>query len=388
VPQIIAFCSDFTSLVPGDVIATGTPEGVGHRRNPPLWMKPGDVLDFRHRHLAQPRGGREGIKTGATVMLAKIILLCVAVATAAGGASAQTYPTKPIRVVVGFAPGGPADVMARLIGQRIASILGHGFVIDNRPGAGGTIGARAVAESEPDGYTLLLGNTSTLVISPLIYKNLGYDAVRSFVPVASLGTTANLLIVHPALPVRSVAELVAFARGSPGKLNFSSAGIGTPPHLIGEMFKQRLGLDVVHVPYKGGGPSVAAVIAGETQFSFENPASSLPVAQAGNVRALASTGATRGAQTPDLPTMIEAGVPDFASVSFTGVVAPAGTPAAIVQRLNAAINESLRSPDVGGTLVRLNVEAQVASPEEFAAFLARERDKWSVVVRRSGVQAP
>ncbi len=188
------------------------------------------------------------------------MFLCAGVAgtcAISGIASAQTYPGKPIRVVVGFAPGGPADVMARLIGQRLTSVLGQSFVVDNRPGAGGTIGARAVAESEPDGYALLLGNTSTLVISPLIYRNLGYDAVKSFAPVALLGTTSNLLIVNPALPVKSVQELIALARNSPGKLNYSSAGIGTPPHLIGEMFKQRLGLDIVHVPYKGGGPSVA-----------------------------------------------------------------------------------------------------------------------------------
>src|SRR5262247_4003583 len=330
-----------------------------------------------------------GIKSGATAMLAKPTFLSaiVAVACAASGiASAQTFPNRPIRIVVGFAPAGPADVMARLIGQRLTSILGQSIVIDNRPGAGGTIGARAVAESEPDGYTLLLGNTSTLVISPLIYKNVNYDPVKGFAPVASLGTTSNLMIVNPALPATSVQELIALARARPGKLNYSSAGIGTPPHLIGEMFKQRLGLDVVHVPYKGGGPSVQAVVAGETQFSFENPASSLPLVQAGNVRALASTSDSRGAQTPDLPTMIEAGVPDFTSVSFTAVVAPAGTPAAIVGKLNGAINESLRSPEVASTLVKLSVDAKITSPEEFAAFLARERDKWTTVVKTAGVQ--
>jgi tripartite-type tricarboxylate transporter receptor subunit TctC len=324
-------------------------------------------------------------------VLTKRAFLCTAAAAGAGAvsgvASAQTYPSKPIRIVVGFAPGGPADVMARLIGQRMTPVLGQSIIIDNRPGAGGTIGARAVAESDPDGYTLLLGNTSTLVISPLIYKNVGYDAVRGFAPIALLGTTSNLLIVNPALPVKSVQELISLARSGPGKLNYSSAGIGTPPHLIGEMFKQRLGLDVVHVPYKGGGPSVAAVVAGETQFSFENPASALPLVQAGNVRALASTSEARGSQTPDLPTMIEAGVPDFTSVSFTAVVAPAGTPAMIVGRLNAAINESLRSPEVAGTLTKLNVDARLSSPDEVAAFLARERDKWTTVVRTAAVQA-
>jgi tripartite-type tricarboxylate transporter receptor subunit TctC len=268
----------------------------------------------------------------------------------------------------------------------MSAILGQSIVVDNRPGAGGTIGARAVAESDPDGYTLLLGNTSTLVISPLIYRNVNYDPAKGFAPVATLGTTSNLLIVNPALAATSVQELIALARKSPGKLNYSSAGIGTPPHLIGEMFKQRLGLDIVHVPYKGGGPSVQAVVAGETQFSFENPAPSLPLVQAGNVRALAVTSEARTSQMPDLPTMIEAGVPDFTSVSFTAVVAPGGTPAAIVNRLNAAINESLKSPDVAGTLVKLSVDAKISSPEEFAAFLAKEHAKWTTVIKTAGVQ--
>jgi tripartite-type tricarboxylate transporter receptor subunit TctC len=313
---------------------------------------------------------------------AVVALACAA----AGPAAAQTYPSKPIRLVVGFAPGGPADVMARLIGQRMTAILGQAVVVDNRPGAGGTIGARAAAEADSDGTTLLLGNTSTLVIGPLTYKNAGYDPVKSFAPVALLGTTASLLIAHPGLPAKSVLELIALARASPGKLNFSSAGIGTPPHLIGEMFKQRLALDVVHVPYKGGGQSVAAVIAGETQFSFENPAVSLPLVQAGTVRGLAVTSDARSAQAPDLPTMIEAGVPDFTSVSFTAVVAPAGTPATMVDKLNAAINESLASPEVAGTLVKLSVDAKSVSPPALAAFLTRERDKWTAVVKAAGVQ--
>jgi tripartite-type tricarboxylate transporter receptor subunit TctC len=314
--------------------------------------------------------------------LCAIVAACAFVAPAA----AQTYPNKPVKLVVGFAPGGPADVMARLIGQRMTAILGQPVVIDNRAGAGGTIGARAVAESEPDGHTLLLGNTSTLVISPLIYKNVNYDHVKGFAPIALLGTTSNILIVNPELPVKSVRELIAFARAKPGQLNYSSAGIGTPPHLIGEMFKQRLNLDIVHVPYKGGGPSLQAVVAGETQFSFENPAPSLPLVQAGNVRALAVTSETRTAQLPDVPTMIEAGVPDFVSVSFTAVVAPAGTPAATVNKLNAAINESLKSPEVGPTLVKLSVDAKAISPEDFAAFLARERDKWATVVKGAAIQ--
>jgi tripartite-type tricarboxylate transporter receptor subunit TctC len=321
-----------------------------------------------------------------SIKRALLYAIAATVCALAVPASAQTYPNKPIRIVVGFAPGGPADVMARLVGQRMTAILGQSIVVDNRPGAGGTIGARAVAESDPDGYTLLLGNTSTLIISPLIYRQVNYDPVKGFAPVASLGTTSNVLIVNPALAVGSVQELVALARKNPGKLNYSSAGIGTPPHLIGEMFKQRLNLDIVHVPYKGGGPSVQAVVAGETQFSFENPAPSLPLVRAGNVRALAVTSETRRSQTPDLPTMIEAGVPDFTSVSFTAMVAPAGTPAAIVGRLNAAINESLKSPEVANVLVTHSVDAKVSSPEELASFLAKERAKWTTVTKTAGIQ--
>ena len=188
-------------------------------------------------------------------LLRSIALGAWVACAASGTASAQAFPTKPIRIVVGFAPGGPADVMARLIGQRMSAILGQSVVIDNRPGAGGTIGARAVAESDPDGYTLLLGNTSTLVIGPLHLQERRLRSRQGFAPIALLGTTSNLMITNPELPARSVQELIAYARANPGKLNFSSAGIGTPPHLIGEMFKQRLGLDIVHVPYKGGGPS-------------------------------------------------------------------------------------------------------------------------------------
>ena len=300
-------------------------------------------------------------------------------------AGAQIVASKPIRLVVGFAPGGPTDVLARLVGQRAGAILGQSVVVDNRAGASGAIAARAVAESDPDGTTLLLGSTSTLVIAPLVYKNVGYDPVKDFAPVALLGTTSSILIVNPALPVRTIAELTALARAQPGRLNYSSPGIGTPPHLIGEMLKQRLGLEVVHVPYKSGGLSVQAVIAGETQFSFENPAAVLPLVEAGTVRALAVTSATRSPAMPDLPTMIEAGVPDFTSVSFTAVLAPAGTPAAIVGRLNAAINESLRSPEVAATLARLAVESKIASPAELAAFVAGEREKWSTIVK-SGIR--
>jgi tripartite-type tricarboxylate transporter receptor subunit TctC len=313
-------------------------------------------------------------------------LVAVWAVMSAAGAAAQTYPTKPIRLVVGFAAGGPADVMARLLAPRMSMALGQTVVVDNRPGAGGTIAARAVAEAEPDGHTLLLGNTSTLVISPLIYRNIGYDPLKGFAPVARLGTTANLLVVNPKLPVKTVQELVAYGKANPGKLNYASPGIGTPPHLIGEMLKLRTGLDAVHIPYKGGGQAMQAVIAGDVQFTVENPAVSLPLSQAGTVRALAVTSDTRHPQASDLPTMIESGVPDFVSVSFTGVVAPAGTPPVIVNRLNALINETLKSPEVGATLVKLAVDAKSETAAEFTAFLTKELERLAPVVKAAGIQ--
>jgi tripartite-type tricarboxylate transporter receptor subunit TctC len=301
-------------------------------------------------------------------------------------AAAQTYPARPIRMVVGFSPGGPADVMARLIGQHMAMTLGQPIVVENRAGAGGTIAARFVAESEPDGYTLLLGNTSTLVISPLMYKNVGYDALKAFAPIARLGTTSDILVTNPKFPAKSLPELIAFARANPGKLNFSTPGIGTPPHLIGEMLKLKAGIEIVHIPYKSGGQSIQAVVAGEVQFTFENPAVALPLVQAGVVRTLAVTSAARHPQAPDVPTMVEGGLPDFVSVSFTGVVGRAGIPGNIVAKLNSVINESLKSPDVAATLEKLAVDVKNETPAQFAAFLAEEMTTMTPVIQAAGLQ--
>jgi len=315
-----------------------------------------------------------------------IILSAIAAASlAADPASAQTYPTKPIRIVVGFAPGGPADVMARLIAPKVTAALGQSVVVDNRPGAGGTIAARAVSEAEADGHTLLLGNTSTLVISPLIYRNIGYDPLKGFSPIARIGVTSNLMIATPSFNVKTVADIIAYAKANPGKLNYASAGVGTPPHLIGEMFKLRAGINAVHIPYKGGGPSLQALIAGEAQYSFENTATSLPPAQAGLVRPIAVTGESRSPQAPDVPTMIESGLPGFVSVSFTGMVGPAGMPVAAVTRLNAVVNESLTSPEIAAVLVKQAVDVKNETPAQFAAFLASELERLAPIVRAAGV---
>jgi len=303
----------------------------------------------------------------------------------AGPASAQGFPSRPIRMLVGFSPGGPADVMARLIGQRLTVTLGRPIVVENRAGAGGTIAARVVAEAEPDGYTLLLGNTSTLVISPLMYKNVGYDALKAFAPIARLGITSDILVTNPGFPAKTLAELIASAKANPGKLNYSTPGIGTPPHLIGEMLKLRAGVDIVHVPYKSGGQSIQAVIAGEVQFTFENPAVALPLVQAGAVRALAVTSAARHPQAADVPTLVEGGLPGFFSVSFTGVVGPAGIPRDIVTKLNSAINDSLKSPDVAATLGKLAVDVKNETPGEFAAFLTGEMAATTPVIKAAGL---
>jgi tripartite-type tricarboxylate transporter receptor subunit TctC len=302
-----------------------------------------------------------------------------------GAAVAQSYPVKPIKLIVPFAPGGPADVIGRIIGQQAGIILGQSFVVENRGGAGGSIGARLAAQAEPDGYTLLFANTSTLSINPAVYRNLDYDPAKVFVPVALVGTTSNLVVVYPALPVKSIAELIAYGKANPGKLAYSSPGVGTPPHMIGEMLKLRTGLDITHVPYKSGGSSTQDVVSGQVPLTFENPAVSLPLVLAGSIRAIAVTSEARNPRLPDVATVAET-IPDFVSVSFTGVVAPAGVSPAIVAKLNAAINESLKAPAVMATLAKLSVDIKPGTPAEFGAFLAKEREKWQGVARAAHIQ--
>lgn len=314
------------------------------------------------------------------------VLALIAGITVSTVASAQVYPVRPIRLIVPYSAGGPADVVARVLGQRLSAILGQAFVVENRAGAGGSIGGRAVATSDPDGYTLLFGATGPLVISPIVFKLPDYDPSKSLVPVALVGTTSNILVVNPSLPVHSVQELVAYAKANPGKLSYSSPGVGTPGHMIGEMLKLKTGIDMVHVPYKGGGNATQDVIGGQVQLTFENPAVSLPLARSGAVRALATTSSVRNPQIPELPTMIEAGVPDFVSVSFTGIVAPASTPEAIIRKLNAAVNESLKDTAVQSVLLKLAVDIHGGSPEEFGVYLRHEREKWSEVAKAANLQ--
>ena len=312
---------------------------------------------------------------GATALLA----LCAS-------AAAQSYPTQPIKIIVPFSAGGPTDVISRLIAQRVGPILGGTMLVENRLGAGGVIGARAVIAAPADGYTLLVGNTATLAINRAIGKKLDYDPATAFTPVARIATSSNVLAVNPALPVKSVAELVAYAKANPGKLSYSSPGVGTPAHLIAEWFKAKAGLDLVHVPYKGGGVSIQDVMTGQVQLTFENPATALPMIQAGSVRALAVTSETRSSHLPDVPTMIESGITDFATVSFFGLVVKTGTPDALIAQLNDAVNRSLAAPEARATLAQLSLDVGSGSPAEFAAYLARERDKWEEIARLAHVQ--
>ena len=316
-----------------------------------------------------------------TLIAAAITMLSLAVP-----ALAQTYPDRLIRMVVPFPPGGPVDIIARIVTQGLPQILGQTIIIENRAGASGTIGARAVAASPADGYTLLFGNISSLVVTPVVTNNRDFDPDKTFTAVAKTSQNYEVLVVHPDFPAKSVRDLVAYAKANPGKLNFGSAGIGNATHLAAELFKQRTGVDIVHVPYKGAFEAVTGVMAGQVQMFFGDIGGVLPLIREGRVRALAISSATRSADLPTLPTMIESGVPGYVVLTYTGVVAPAATPPAIVQRLNAALNASLQTPEAAAALRRIGAESAPSSAQDFAAFLAGERDKWREVVRLSGIK--
>jgi tripartite-type tricarboxylate transporter receptor subunit TctC len=303
-----------------------------------------------------------------------------------GLAAAQSYPSRPINMIVPFTAGGPVDVAARIVSQHLPRILGQSVVIENRAGAAGSLGAKAVASAEPDGYTLLWGNISTLVVLPVVTNNRDYDPARQFVPIAKVSQNHEVLVVQSAFAAKSVGELVASAKANPGKLNYGSAGHGNATHLAAELFKLRTGIDIVHVPYKGASDAVTAVLGGQVQMFFGDIAGVLPFLREGTLRALAVSSEARNPLVPDVPTMRESGVPDYVVSTYVGVVAPAGTPAAIVQRLNAAINESMTSPDAASAFARLGAEIRPAAPQDFAAFLAAETRKWADVVKAANIK--
>lgn len=302
----------------------------------------------------------------------------------AAGAAAEPYPTRLIKLILPQPPGGPGDMFARLIAQQMSASLGQPVIVDNRPGGALMIGTSAVAAAKPDGYTLLFVPPGPLTVRPAIAKDLGYDPIKSFAPVALVASSPQILVVSPALPVQSVRELVAYARDNPGVLNLSIPGIGTQPHLIGELFKQRTGVSILTVPYKGSA-AVTDLLAGRVQMYFGPAQDLLPHIQIGKLRPLAVLSATRRPELPNVPTMAESGYDGFDVSFWVGIVAPAGTPSDIVARLNAAINAGLASVEMRDRLAKVGADPRPGTPQEFAAFIAAEARQWANVARAAGI---
>jgi tripartite-type tricarboxylate transporter receptor subunit TctC len=303
---------------------------------------------------------------------------------AVGLARAQSYPERPIKLVVPFPAGGATDTSARLVAQRLQMGLGQTVIIENQGGAGGTIGAKQVAAAAPDGYTLMMGSVGTFGSHPVLYK-LDYDPMKAFAPVATAVVDKSVLVAGPALKVKTIQELVQYAKANPGKLNYGNA-IGIGPHFIAEMFKIKAGVNIVHIPYRGGAPMITDLLAGQIDMTINGKSVLLPHIQAGKVRALAVASAERWADLSDVPTLVESGYMDVPYDTLFGVLAPAGTPAAIVDKLNATINEGLRSPETRAAFDKLGIEPKITTPQEFAAIIAEEAPKWAEVVRRTGIK--
>jgi tripartite-type tricarboxylate transporter receptor subunit TctC len=318
--------------------------------------------------------------------LSTATLCVVGLASATNGISADVYPSKPIRMIVAYPPGGGTDIIARLIGDKLGKELDRTIIIDNRPGANGNIGSEIAANAPPDGYTLLMG-TANLTVNPSLYRKLGYQTLKDFAPVSLVTQTPNILVVHPSVPVKSVRELIAFAKAEPGKLNFSSNGAGSVSHLAGELLKSDAGIDILHIPYKGAGPGITALITGEVQLMFANPLAVLPHIAAGKLRALAITSSKRSAALPELPTMEESGLPDFVAVSWYGILAPAGTPEDIVLKLNRAVLRGLSRTDLHDHLLKGGSIPIGNTSRDFAVFIEAEMVKWAKVIKKSGANA-
>jgi tripartite-type tricarboxylate transporter receptor subunit TctC len=316
---------------------------------------------------------------------ARAALAALLLSALAGAASAQ-YPSHPVRFIVPSAVGGGTDIIARAIALKLSESLGAQFVVENRPGAGQMIGIELAAKAPADGYTILMA-ASTLAINPIMYKAVPYDPVRDFAPITQAATLPNVVVVHPSLPVKSITELIAYAKAHPGQLNFASAGIGTSPQMSIELLKSMAGIDMVHIPYKGTAPGVVDVLAGQVLVMAPNVLTALPHIKSGKLRALAVTSPKRSAALPDVPTVAEAGLPGYDSTQWYGVLAPAGTQREIVARLHGAIARALRDEEVGRRLAADGAEPVGSSPEEFAAFIKSETEKWAKVARAAGIKA-
>jgi tripartite-type tricarboxylate transporter receptor subunit TctC len=313
-----------------------------------------------------------------------LVAALVAVATCA---TAQTYPTRPIRLVVPFPPGGTTDILAREAGERLSVTLGQPVVIDNRPGAGGNIGADIVAKSAPDGYTLLMATVGTHAINPSLYSKMPYDHIKDFAPVVLVAGVPNVLEVTPSLPVNSVADLIKLAKEKPGQLNFASSGNGTSIHLSGELFKSMAGVNMTHIPYKGSAPALADLVGGQVQLMFDNLPSSLPQIKAGKLRAIAVTSAQRAPALPNIPTIAESGLPGYEASSWFGIAAPRGTPGEIIETLNRESNAGLADPAIKDRLLDMGGMLLTGSPADFGKLIANETEKWGKVIREAGIKA-
>jgi len=300
-------------------------------------------------------------------------------------AADDDYPNRPVKIVVPFAPGGSTDVVARILAEKLAAELKQSFVVDNRPGAGGNIGADAVAKSAPDGYTLLMGTTGVLSINGHLYKNLAYDPDKDFAPVSYTSLITNILVVNPDVPVRTVPELIRAAKSKPGSLTFASSGAGSSTHLSGELFKSLAGVEILHVPYRGSSQALIDVMSGQVTMLFDNAPSSLPFVQQGKLRAIAVTSTKRLPNLPDIPTIDESGVPGYESLSWSGIIAPAATPRAIINKLNAAIDRILAMEDVKQRFAALGVEPVGGPPEVFARHIRAESEKWGRLIKSANI---
>jgi tripartite-type tricarboxylate transporter receptor subunit TctC len=312
--------------------------------------------------------------------------LIAALAFGVQAALAQGYPSKPIHLIVPFPPGGPTDIVGRLVGQKLAEGLGQPVIVENRAGAGGTVGSTAAAKAPADGYTLLYGSTSTLAIAPSLYHDLAYDPRSAFAPISLVSRGAIIAAVNAQVPARNLREFIALAKKSPGKLSYASAGSGTPPHLAAELFKSIAGVDLLHVPYKGGAPAINDLVGGQVQAIFEGQVVLLPHIKSGRVRALAITGTTRDPALPDVPTFVEAGLPRYDAYFWSGLVAPAGTPAEVIAKLNSVLVRALNAPDAHDALMRQGLEPAGTTPQQFAAFIASEIERWGRVAKASGAK--
>ena len=295
------------------------------------------------------------------------------------------YPNRTVKIIVPFAPGGSTDVVARILADRLGTELKQSFIVENKPGAGGNIGADAVAKASPDGYTLLMGTTGVLAINKYLYKNMSFDPDRDLAPVSYTSLITNILVVNPQVQARTVAELIALAKADPGKLTFASSGAGSSTHLSAELFKSMAGVDILHVPYKGSSQALTDVMANQVTMLFDNAPSSIPFIEQGRLRAVAVTSTKRLPNLPDVPTIDEAGVKGYESLSWSGIVAPAGTPRRVIDRLNAAIEKILRDPDVRQRFVALGVEPVGGPPEAFSRHIRAEAEKWGRVVKTANI---